>query len=503
MDLEIGAGTVLGLLGHNGAGKTTMVRILTTLLKPTSGHASVCGFDVQREPEQVRRSLSLAGQQATLDELLSGTENLVLLGMLLGLSRRAAKAKAAELLERFGLSESAKRVVGTYSGGMRRRLDLAACLLVPRPVVLLDEPTTGLDPASRLEVHEAIRELVDEGTALLLTTQYLEEADKLADRIVVLARGRLVAEGTPGQMKDSVGGRRVEAVLADGEDLHAAALALGDAAIDDRTRTVSTAAPNGTEDLHARWRRCGASTVVEAALKRPTLDDAFLALAGEADGAEAAEEARGVTMSAVASTRETLLLAERSLRHIPRIPEKLADATIMPIVFIFTFAYVFGSAITIPGGGSYREYLLGGMFAQGAIQPLQGLAVGVAEDVRTGIVDRLRALPIGRAAFLTGRNLADLCERVLGSIVFIPLALIVGWRVHTGVGDFIAAFFLIQLLAFSFSWIGTWVGLIARSGEGAQQMLFIVIFPLMFVSGSSSRPRACRPCCAGSPSGTR
>jgi len=187
--------------------------------------------------------------------------------------------------------------------------------------------------------------------------------------------------------------------------------------------------------------------------------------------------------NALTATRETLLLAERSLRHVPRIPEKLADATIMPIVFIFTFAYVFGSAITVPGGGSYREYLLGGMFAQGAIQPLQGLAVGVAEDIRTGIVDRLRALPIGRAAFLTGRNLADLCERILGSIVFIPLALIAGWRLHTGPWDFLASFALIQLLAFAFSWVGTWVGMIARSGEGAQQMLFIVIFPLMFVSG--------------------
>jgi ABC-2 type transport system permease protein len=183
-------------------------------------------------------------------------------------------------------------------------------------------------------------------------------------------------------------------------------------------------------------------------------------------------------------TRETLLLAERSLRHIPRVPEKLADATIMPIVFIFTFAYVFGSAITVPGGGDYHEYLIGGMFAQGAIQPLQGLAVGVAEDMRTGLVDRLRVLPIGRATFLTGRNLADLAERVLGSVVFILLGLIVGWRVHTGVGDFVAAFLLIQYFAFAFSWLGTWVGLIVRSGEGAQQLLFLFIFPLMFVSGT-------------------
>jgi ABC-2 type transport system permease protein len=191
-------------------------------------------------------------------------------------------------------------------------------------------------------------------------------------------------------------------------------------------------------------------------------------------------------MTAVAlrrSARESLLLAERSLRHIPRIPERLADATIMPVVFIFTFAYVFGSAISVPGGGSYHEYLIGGMFAQGAFQPLQGLAVGVAEDVRSGIVDRLRALPIGRGAFLTGRNLADLAERMLGSVVFIALGLVVGWRVHTNAGDFLAAFLLIQALAFALSWVATWVGLVVRDGESAQQILFIVIFPLMFVSG--------------------
>lgn len=181
--------------------------------------------------------------------------------------------------------------------------------------------------------------------------------------------------------------------------------------------------------------------------------------------------------------RESLLLAERSLRHIPRIPEKLADATIMPVVFILTFAYVFGSAITVPGGGSYHEYLIGGMFAQGAFQPLQGLAVGVAEDVRSGIVDRLRALPIGRAAFLTGRNLADLVERMLGSVVFVVLGVIVGWRVHTSAWDFIAAFALVQALAFALSWVATWVGLVVRDGESAQQILFAVVFPLMFVSG--------------------
>jgi ABC-2 type transport system ATP-binding protein len=292
IDLEIDFGSIVGLLGHNGAGKTTTVNILTTLLRPTAGRAEVCGHDVVREPARVREQLALAGQQATLDELLTGRENLVLLGALLGLSRRAAKRRAGELLERFGLTDAADRVVGGYSGGMRRRLDLAACLIVPRRVVLLDEPTTGLDPASRLEVWAAIRELVDDGTALLLTTQYLEEADRLADRVVVLAGGRVVAQGTTGEMKDSVGGRRVEAVVGAEGDLLAAAEALARAelepAVEHRTRTVSAAAPRGAHDLSRALAALDAAgiTVVEAGLRRPTLDDAFLALAGGERAAE-------------------------------------------------------------------------------------------------------------------------------------------------------------------------------------------------------------------------
>jgi ABC-2 type transport system ATP-binding protein len=287
VDLEIEFGRVVGLLGHNGAGKTTTVNILTTLLLPTAGRAEVCGHDVVREPHAVREAIALAGQSATLDELLTGRENLVLLGCLLGLSRRNAKARAAELLERFGLADAADRVCGGYSGGMRRRLDLAACLLVPRPFVVLDEPTTGLDPASRIEVWAAVRELVDEGTALLLTTQYLEEADRLADRVVVLAGGRVVAEGTPSEMKDRVGGRRVEAILADAALVDAARNALVaaglDAAGEHRLATVSAPAPRGSLDLEAALEALRGADIepVEAGLRRPTLDDAFLALAGE------------------------------------------------------------------------------------------------------------------------------------------------------------------------------------------------------------------------------
>jgi ABC-2 type transport system ATP-binding protein len=287
VDLEIAPGEARGLLGHNGAGKTTAVRILATLLAPDGGRALVGGHDVVREPVAVRETIAFAGQQATLDERLTGRENLVLLARLQRVDKRAARARTAELLERFDLGGAADRLVSTYSGGMRRRLDLAACLLVPRPVVFLDEPTTGLDPVSRAEVWRLVRGLADDGAAVLLTTQYLEEADRLCDAISVLSAGRVVAEGTPAELKDRVGGRRVQAVVARPGDLDAAAGALRDAglqsvSVDARARRVSAAAPAGADDL-ARTLDALAGEAIEvdeADLHRPTLDDAFFALAG-------------------------------------------------------------------------------------------------------------------------------------------------------------------------------------------------------------------------------
>jgi ABC-2 type transport system ATP-binding protein len=285
LDLTIHPGEAVGLLGHNGAGKTTAVRILATLLQPDGGSATVLGHDVERDPQHVRGVISLAGQHATLDEQLTGRENLVLLGRLQRLSRGQARTRADELLERFNLSAAANRVVRTYSGGMRRRLDLAACMVQPRPVVFLDEPTTGLDPIGRNDVLDLIEDMVSEGTALLLTTQYLEEADRLADRITVLAEGRTVAEGTPTELKDRVGDRRVDLVVPTGDSpaaLNALAAAGLGAELDNRDRRITVNAPRGDADLERVLTvlRAARVPVDEIALRRPTLDDAFFALAG-------------------------------------------------------------------------------------------------------------------------------------------------------------------------------------------------------------------------------
>ena len=287
VDLDVAQGTVLGLLGPNGAGKTTIIRILTTLLRPDAGSARVAGLDVVRDAALLRERIGLAGQYAAVDENLTGLENLTMVGRLYGESRAAAKTRGRELLERFELMDAANRPTKTYSGGMRRRLDLAAALVAKPPILFLDEPTTGLDPRSRLQLWETIEGLVADGTTVLLTTQYLDEADRLATEIAVIDHGRLLAEGTPDELKDRVGGERLEVRLDDAARAADAVEALGSMG-DDR--------PTVDGDLVSVGVRSRGGAIVEAVrrldhvgvgvadivLRRPTLDDVFLALTGHA-----------------------------------------------------------------------------------------------------------------------------------------------------------------------------------------------------------------------------
>lgn len=299
LDLHVDAGSLLALLGPNGAGKTTAVRILTTLLKPDSGRATVAGFDVLKEPDRIKSHIGLAGQTVAIDEYLTGLENLEMIGRLYHLSARDARNRALELLVQFDLTDAANRTAKTYSGGMRRRLDLGASLVALPPVLFLDEPTTGLDPRSRRQMWNVISSLVAEGTTILLTTQYLEEADELASRIAVVDAGRVIAEGTSDELKSRVGGDRIEVTVAKDADLDRSAEVarrqLGEVSIDRAPRRLSGPARDGARQLAILVRDFDAARIdiADLRLRRPSLDDVFLMLTGhEAEQEKAAEPAR-------------------------------------------------------------------------------------------------------------------------------------------------------------------------------------------------------------------
>jgi ABC-2 type transport system ATP-binding protein len=289
VDLQVPEGTVLGLLGPNGAGKTTVVRVFTTLLTPDAGTATVAGLDVVRDANEVRRIIGVSGQYAAVDENLTGRENLDMVGRLYHLGKAISAARADELLERFDLVEAANRVVKTYSGGMRRRLDLAGSLVARPRVLFLDEPTTGLDPRGRLGMWDVIEELVDGGTTLLLTTQYLEEADRLAQSIVVIDHGLVIARGTADELKSQIGGERLELTVSTAAELPPTErvlrrVGLGEPAIDAGTRSASIAVQGGSAVLIDALRQLDAAGVVvkDVGIRRPTLDDVFLSLTGHA-----------------------------------------------------------------------------------------------------------------------------------------------------------------------------------------------------------------------------
>lgn len=301
LDLNVAEGTILGLLGPNGAGKTTAVNILTTLIMPTAGAATVAGADVVKSPGKVRKRIGLSGQFAAVDETLTGFENLDMIGRLYHLGRQTARVRARELLDRFDLADAGDRPVKTYSGGMRRRLDLAGAIVAEPPILFLDEPTTGLDPRSRTEVWQVIRDLVAKGTTVLLTTQYLEEADQLADDIVVIDHGREIAHGTADELKAMIGGERIEMTVTSPAEVArareiVAQYAAGDLQADERSRKVIAPISGGASTFRQIVSAVDDAGigVFDIGLRRPTLDDVFLTLTGRAAESEPAAETEEV-----------------------------------------------------------------------------------------------------------------------------------------------------------------------------------------------------------------
>ena len=519
VDLEVSEGTVFALLGPNGAGKTTLVRVLATLLEPDAGRAEVFGRDVVHDAVATREMLGLTGQFAAVDEILSGRENLLMFGRLFGLSKAETRRRADELLAQFELADAADRPARTYSGGMRRRLDLASSLLTRPRILFLDEPTTGLDPRSRNEIWTTVRELVREGTTLLLTTQYLEEADQLADRIAVIDHGRVIAQGTGNELKDQVGGQILEVELAspterDRAQAVLAGVGCGEPEPSERPDRLTLPAPRDglelIEEAAAELRRAGIE-VSDLGLRRPTLDDVFLQLTGSPpseDGAglppvaaepatEHAETSTSGRRSAplvrlhVPSPRELRsgvtdagVVTARNLRHFIRQPQLLIFSTIQPIMFVLLFVYVFGGAVksSLPNGVSYVDFLLPGIFVQSVAFRATQTAIGLAEDLERGVVDRFRSMPMARSAVLLGRTVADLVRNVLIIALMIAVGYAVGFSFHAGALQALGSIAVVAAFGFALSWIFALVALTVRGAEAAQAAGFVVIFPLVFAS---------------------
>ena len=432
---------------------------MTTLTEPTSGTARVAGYDVRREPDKVRRSMGLTGQVATVDELLTGRENIRMIGSLYGIRRKDLARLGDQLLEQFSIADAADRVVKSYSGGMRRRLDLAVSLLASPPVLFLDEPTTGLDPRSRSELWDVLRGLVERGTTLLLTTQYLEEADQLADNIVVIDKGRIIAEGSPLQLKQQAGNASLVVTVTNADDLPAAQALLAktgaEVFVDAGARQL-TAAADGLADMVrvAGWLRDSADRrrrhrAVAAQPRRrvPVAHRPPHRRGGRAhDGPR--DHRRSVTLEPVRHSRRTniaqqsWIMVKRNMIHTKRMPEMLSDVTVQPIMFVLLFAFVFGASIATGGGASYREFLLPGIQAQTIVFTAFVVASGITADVEKGIIDRFRSLPISRSSVLIGRSVASLLHSTIGVVVMAVTGLAIGWRIRGSLAEAVLAFAL-------------------------------------------------------------
>ena len=400
----------------------------------------------------MRARIGLAGQSATVDGLLTARANLELVGRLYHLPRAVARRRADELLERLGLADDADRLVKTFSGGMRRRLDLAATLVATPPVLFLDEPTTGLDPAAAIELWELLRELVRDGMTLLLTTQYLDEADRLADDIVVLDHGRVVASGSPGELKARIGGERIDVtVVAPAGPRRGRG---GARCLRRRTRVERSlraggdrARRPGTPLLEIVRALDGAGVAARDVHRREaTLDDVFLTLTTARRRAAAPSSRGGCRL--MAPSPPHLAAARRSApagscptasrwpaatsQHVRQIPEKLLDVTLQPIMFVLLFAFVFGNVIAVPGG-DYRDYLIGGILVQSLAFGMMGPGTSIATDLGEGMVDRIRSLPTSRSAYLFGHFAAELAATLLAVVILCVTGFAIGWGIDSSV----------------------------------------------------------------------
>ncbi len=500
VDLEVHAGEVVGLLGPNGAGKTTLVRIVATLIEPDRGRVLVCGANASTSAAEVRAHLGLAGQFASVDELLTGRENLVLIGRLYGISASDCRARADELLVLIGLTEAAGRRVSTYSGGMRRRLDLGATLIGEPSLLLLDEPTTGLDPRSRLELWDLIADIARRGTGVLITSQNLEEIERLADRVIVLDNGEVIADDRPQTLRRRIGGQVLD-VGVDAQDLDAAAKALCTAGFDvqpDREGRRMTAAT--TDGIHAAAEAARSlydaqTEPSEFALRMPSLEEVFLTLTGTAierddgnassvrvDGSATPVRARPVTTRS--TSRDIAVVVGRDWKRLLRTPESLFFAAVMPVMFVLGLAAVFGDLVETVIGQDYIQFLLPGVLVMQVTLAAGATGVGLATDLRDGIIDRFRSLPMAQISVLTGRTTADLARNALAAAVMVAAGFAIGFRLDGGLASGAAALGIALLFGYAATWVFAAAGLAVKDPQAANFIGFAPVLLFVYLSSA-------------------
>lgn len=511
VSLNVQKGSIHALLGPNGSGKTTFVKILSTLLKPDKGYVRVGGFDIGKQGRKVREIIRLTGQNASVDEELTGHENLYLVARLLGQSPSDARKRSYELLDAFDLHESRNRLVKTYSGGMRRKLDIAASLISMSAIMFLDEPTTGLDPRSRFSVWSLIRSLAGQGTTILLTTQYLEEAENLADRISVIDHGRMISEGAPDELKASVGGSVLHVHLnGSGKDASVQSVMEkinGFPPLLDASGKKMSFPVTGHEQAVQILQRIQENEIVITGFNfsRPDLNEVFMALTGkppetsqededhESKPIDPSPDAASILMEHAQPYRRTgvlsakLMFGWRNLVKIKHIPEQFVDALITPVMFTFMFAYIFGGALA-GSVGEYLQFFIPGILVQTLTFNAMYAGINISNDVSKGIFDRFRSMPIWRPAPLSGIFIGDFFRHLISGVLVLLFGYILGYRSGAGLPAYALSFIIMIVFAMSISLVFIIMGLTMRSVSAVMSVGWIVIMPLVFMSNIFADP---------------
>ena len=474
IDLTVGRGTVFALLGANGSGKTTTINILTTLINADGGTASVAGFDVAEQPSEVREQISVTGQFAAVDHLLTARENLVLMGELRHIAD--PRQTAADLLDTFDLNEAADRRLLTFSGGMRRRLDIAMSLVGDAPIIFFDEPTTGLDPKGRTDMYLTIRQLVENGTTVFLTTQYLEEADRLADEIAILHRGRIVAGGTPDELKTMVPTGLVELEFGNEEQLLAAQRALGEQH-DGHPRRLEAGRRHhriGGRDgghLHPPQGRAGSNRPGSPGnCRRWTTCSSRSSMTTGRTG--------------MRTLTDTWTMTKRSLRHTTRSIDTIITVVMMPIALLLLFVYVFGDALGKQTGSiDYVDFITPGVVIMTVTTGIAYAAVRLSTDLQKGIIGRFRTMPVAPSAILSGQAVSSTLSSLLSCFLVVMVAFVVGFGSNADIAAWLGFVGLLVLFTLATTWLAMVFGLLAKTVEGAGAFSYILLL-LIFISPS-------------------